>query len=121
MTETATSELRRHRRHAPTILAAEVHGNGKSTKGYLLNVSLGGAFLAIDEPPSPEETVSLHLLLPWGIGECALSARIAWVQRDERDRPIGAGLAFQDPTEEASRKLQRYLERFVDLEAQITN
>jgi hypothetical protein len=121
MMETATSELRRHRRHAPTILAAEVQGKGERAKGYLLNVSLGGAFLAIHEPPSPEETVSIHLLLPWGIGECALSARVAWVQRDERERPIGAGLAFLDPTEEASRKLSSYLERFVDLESEITD
>jgi hypothetical protein len=98
-----------------------VESKGEKTKGYLLNVSLGGAFLAIEEPPSPNETVSVHLLLPWGIGECAISARVAWVQRDERDRPIGAGLAFLDPSEDASRKLSSYLERFVDLEAEITS
>jgi hypothetical protein len=121
MSEAVATELREHRRHAPTILSAELEHDGARRKGYLLNVSLGGAFLAVDDPPRPDETVRVMVLLPWGMGECSLQARTAWVQTDERGRPIGAGLSFEKVSADAKGKLTRYLERFVELEAEITS
>ncbi len=120
MSEALAIELREHRRHAPTILCAEVEQNGVGRKSYLLNVSLGGAFLTVEEPPRPDETIAVRILLPWGMGECSLSARAVWVQTDERGRPIGAGLSFEDVSDDAKRKLTGYLERFVELEGEIT-
>lgn len=121
MSEAVATEQREHRRHAPTILRAEVERGGNRQKGYLMNVSLGGAFLTVDEPPSPEEALVIHLLFPWGMGECALKARAVWVQTDERGRAIGAGLSFAEVSDDAGRKLTAYLERFVELEAEITS
>jgi hypothetical protein len=121
MSEAVATELREHRRHAPTILRAEVERNGSRQMGYLMNVSLGGAFLTIDEPPRPEESAVVHILLPWGMGECRLDVRAVWVQTDERQRAIGAGLAFTDISDDATRKLTSFLERFVELEAEITS
>ena len=121
MSEGVATELRQHRRHAPTILSTEVERGGSRQKGYLMNVSLGGAFLTVDEPPSPEESLVVHILFPWGIGECALDARAVWVQTDEQRRAIGAGLSFVEVSDDARRKLTGYLERFVELEAEITS
>jgi hypothetical protein len=118
--EAVATELREHRRHAPTILSAEVERKGQRRKGYLLNVSLGGAFLTTDEPPHPEEELVVHILLPWGMGECALPARAVWVQTDERRQAIGAGLSFAELSDDTRTKLTGYLERFVALEAEIT-
>ena len=120
MSEAVATELREHRRHAPTILSAELEREGSRRKSYLLNVSLGGAFLAVDDPPRPDETMSVLILLPWGMGECSLQARTVWVQTDERGRAIGAGLSFEKVSDDAKRKLTSYLERFVELEAEIT-
>jgi len=121
MTESVATELREHRRHAPTILRAEVERAGARQKGYLMNVSLGGAFLTVDEPPQPEEALVVHILFPWGMGECALEARAVWLQTDEQRRAIGAGLSFVEVSDDARRKLTGYLERFVELEAEITS
>jgi c-di-GMP-binding flagellar brake protein YcgR len=121
MSEAVQNELREHRRHSPTILRAEVERDGVRQKGYLLNVSLGGAFLTVDETPRPAEALLVHILLPWGMGECALKARAVWVQTDERDRAIGAGLSFVDVPEDARRKLASYLERYLQIEAEITS
>ncbi len=120
MSEAVATDLREHRRHAPTILTAEVEREGARRKGYLLNVSLGGAFLTSEQPPHPEEDLVVHVLLPWGMGECALHARAVWVQTDEKSRAIGAGLAFANLSDDARGKLTNYLERFVELEGEIT-
>ena len=121
MSEAVATELREHKRHAPTILRAEVERGGALRTGYLLNVSLGGAFLTTDDPPSPEEALLVHILFPWGMGECALKARTVWLQTDERNRPIGAGICFVDVCDDDRKKLTSYLERFAELEAQITS
>jgi hypothetical protein len=121
MSEVVATELREFPRLAPTIIRAEVEREGTREQGYLMNVSLGGAFLAIESPPSPNEAVKIHVLLPWGGGECQIEARSVWLQTDERDRAIGAGISFVDVTEEAKRKLKSYLDRFDELAADITS
>jgi hypothetical protein len=121
MSQAVATELREHRRHSPTILRAEVERAGGRQKGYLMNVSLGGAFLTAEEPPPPEEALRVYILFPWGMGECALDARAVWVQTDERGRAIGAGLSFVEISDDARRRLTSYLDRFVELEAEITS
>lgn len=120
MTEAVATEKREHPRLAPTIIRAEVGRKGKRRQGYLMNVSLGGAFLAVENPPAPETAVEVHVLLPWGVGECRLKARSVWLQTDERERAIGAGVSFVGISEEAKEKLRSYLERYCELAAAIT-
>jgi hypothetical protein len=55
------------------------------------------------------------------MGECALEARTVWLQTDERNRPIGAGICFVEVSDGDRNKLTSYLERFAELEAQITS
>jgi hypothetical protein len=114
-------EQREHPRLAPAIIRAEVEHGGARRPGYLMNVSLGGAFLAIDDPPMPDSNVTFWVLLPWGMGECRLEARAVWAQTDEHNRAIGAGVSFVDVSEDSRRKLRSYLDRFMELAADITS
>jgi hypothetical protein len=120
MSEVVATELREHPRLAPTIIRAEMERGANREQGYLMNVSLGGAFLAIENPPPPDEAIKVNLLLPWGGGECQLEARAVWLQTDENDRAIGAGISFVNVADEAKSKLKGYLDRFVELAADIT-
>jgi hypothetical protein len=122
MTKVAT-EQREHVRVAlaPTIIRAEVEHGGKRREGYLINVSLGGAFLTMSEPPAKNKTSELHLLLPWGVGECRVTAKAVWQQKDDAKRVIGTGIAFVRLSDDAKSKLQSYLDRYVELAAEITN
>ena len=119
-TETVATEKREHPRLAPTILRAALETDGTTSQGYLMNVSLGGGFLAVDDPPAPTETVTVLVMLPWGMGDCRLEARSVWVQIDEEERPIGAGLSFVDVSDDTKAKLRGYLDRFGELSADIT-
>lgn len=121
MTEVTAIEKRRHVRLAPTIIRAAVEDANGLRQGYLMNVSLGGAFLVLEEPPPPEQTSELVILLPWGMGECRVKARSVWQQRDDENRPIGAGLSFIDLEEPTKERLRAYLDRFADLATQMTD
>jgi hypothetical protein len=120
MNQSVATELREYPRLAPTILRAEVRRRGKLQQGYLMNVSLGGAFLAVENPPPPDAAVEVRLLLPWGVGECRLKARSVWLQIDEGDKAIGAGISFVSVSKETKEKLKSYLERYSELASDIT-
>lgn len=122
MSKVAT-EQREHARVqlAPSIIRAEIEQSGERRDGYLINVSLGGAFLTMAEPPKKNTTAELHLLLPWGVGECSVQAKAVWQQKDINQRVIGAGMSFVNLSDDAKEKLQSYLDRYVELAAQITD
>ncbi len=119
----AVAELREHARVslAPTMIRAEISREGAVREGYLVNVSLGGALLTMNDPPEKDERWDLYLLLPWGIGECRLSATCVWQQNNEESQCVGAGLSFDNLSADARAKLSRYLERFAELSGEITD
>ncbi len=123
MSKVATAEQREHARVqlAPTIIRAEIERGGERREGYLINVSLGGGFLTMAEPPPKNKMSELHLLLPWGVGECRVKAKAVWQQKDDAKRVIGAGVSFVDLSDDAKQKLQSYLDRYVELAAEITD
>ncbi len=114
MSHSIATDQREHRRLqlAPTIIRADIEQDGKRREGYLINVSLGGTFLSIADPPAKDTTTDLHMVLPWGIGECHVQACAVWEQTDHQERAIGAGLSFIDLSEDTSNQLQSYLDRF---------
>ena len=122
MSKVAT-EQREHARVqlAPTIIRAEIEQGGERREGYLINVSLGGALLTMTEPPKKNKMSELHLLLPWGVGECRVKAKAVWQQKDDTKRVIGAGTSFVDLSDDAKQTLQSYLDRYVELSAEITD
>ncbi|HXV65132.1 MAG TPA: PilZ domain-containing protein [Vicinamibacteria bacterium] len=120
MTRLALVDKRTFPRIAPTVLRVGVEQDGERREAYVLNISLGGAFLVLFDPPAPEENAALEIVLPWGLGECHIEATAVWNQKDENGRSIGAGLAFDTVAEEDKQKLQRYLDHFVALTEEIT-
>jgi hypothetical protein len=121
MSKAVVTEQREHARFAPTVIRSDAAWDGQRVQGYLMNLSLGGAFLALSDPPPPQARVTLHVLLPWGMGECALEARCVWEQTDHEGRAVGAGVAFEGLSEEVTAKLQGYLDRYAQLAAEITD
>lgn len=67
MSHAINTDQREHSRLqlAPTIVRAEIEQDGKRREGYLINVSLGGAFLSIVDPPAKDTITDLHMVLPW--------------------------------------------------------
>lgn len=118
------SEKRAQPRFGPLVIKALVDVEGRKSEGYLTNISVGGAFLAIDDPPAKDTEIGIRAVLPWKLGELRARARIAWrndsVSKDEeRLRIIGAGVAFTKLEAGSPEILEAYLERFTELAAQL--
>jgi len=118
----AVAELREHARCtlAPTMIRAEIAKDGVVREGYLINVSLGGALLTMNDPPPKNESWELYLLLPWAIGECRVAATTVWHQIGDQGEPIGAGMSFTDVSDDTKQKLSRYLARFAELSEEVS-
>lgn len=117
-------------RFGPLVLKAAVEIDGVAREGYLTNIGTGGAFLALDEPPSIDAELRLRTTLPWSLGELRVKGRVVW--RNDPQEPslqhresapgtaiTGAGLVFTDVDEKSRRALDAYLQRFAELAAQL--
>lgn len=105
-------------RFGPLVIKVEISIDGEHRQGYLTNVSMGGAFLAIDDPPAIGTAVTLRALLPWKIGELRADAKIVW--RSTAASAIqGVGLQFTELDDGSLEHLRSYLERFSELAAQL--
>jgi Tfp pilus assembly protein PilZ len=116
-------EQRRSPRLKPLVIRADVDRRGQSSRGYVTNLSEGGAFLAFEEPLEAGEQLSLSISLPWRLGTTVVEARVVW---DKEERPSrgaralrGCGVAFTDMNEKARSKLRRYMQRFHQLVAEL--
>ena len=116
----AGEEARRHAR-LPLVVKAKVRANGRAQRGYLTNLSVGGAFLATKKPIPSGTRLQLLVLLPWKLGEFTAEAEVVWRTGKEgsETNPPGGGLAFTKLDSEGEQRLQRYVERFYQLVAQI--
>jgi Tfp pilus assembly protein PilZ len=115
-------EKRTSARFGPLVVKTAFLVGSERRQGYLTNVSLGGAFLAVDDPPPPGADVEIRASLPWRLGELRCAARVAWRSGgggQGASRLEGVGLAFHPLSPEATRLLETYLERFTDLAARI--
>jgi hypothetical protein len=95
----------------PIRLAASVASGEASREAWLRNVSVGGAYLALPDPPEVGETVAVDVAL----GEQPLHAvgrvahRLAAPLPGRAEREPGIGVAFQ-PLDDGERRL---LEEFI--------
>jgi hypothetical protein len=117
-------EKRTQPRFGPLVLKARVEVDGQSFEGYLTNVSVGGAFLAIGVPPSIDAEISLSAGLPWNLGELRTRARVVWrndaASSEDPHSPItGVGLAFTTMEAGSEEALNAYLQRFAELAAEL--
>lgn len=108
-------------RFGPLVVKAQVEVDGELRDGYLTNVSIGGAFLAIDDPPAIGAELSLRALLPWNLGELRSRARVVWANPPGAGatRITGVGLAFTRLERGTEERLDAYLQRFAELAAQL--
>lgn len=120
-----TDNKRTDPRFGPLVIKARVDEGERHRDGYLTNVSTGGAFLAIDEPPDVGSEVDLRALMPWKLGELRARARVVWRNEERREegegqpRIPGAGVAFVELTPASKKLLGDYLARFAELAARI--
>ena len=117
-------DKRRKPRFGPLVVKARLDVDGETREGYLTNLSAGGAFLAMDAPPSIGTEISIRAPLPWNLGVLLGRARVAW--RNDQNapnantrNPTGVGVAFTHLEEGSQDMLDAYLQRFAELAAQL--
>jgi hypothetical protein len=103
-------------RFGPSVIKTWFEIEGDKRQGYLTNVSSGGAFLAVENPPLLGKDIELSAILPWRLGELRARARVVWRSKSSVG---GAGLEFTSLDPSALELLEAYLVRFAELVAQI--
>ncbi len=111
---------RRHARISPLLIRADfAFEEGPAQKGYVTNLSQGGAFLAIGQSVPMDTKLKLILSLPWQLGRVEFDARVAWIRGENESQPgnssAGLGVQFLEPTSEALEKIELYLTKFREL------
>ncbi len=76
--------------------------------GFTQNVSEGGVFVAMPDPPAVGQVVRLHVHLGDGRAVRA-TGEVRWHRLDENDAVIGAGVRFVALDEESRQALQAML------------
>jgi Tfp pilus assembly protein PilZ len=115
-------EKRIHPRYGPLVIKTAFTAGSDRRQGYLTNVSEGGAFLAVEDPPALGAVVEIRAILPWRLGELRAQGRVAWrcgAGSEGTGKVAGVGLAFEDLNLEARNRLDAYLEKFTELAALI--
>jgi Tfp pilus assembly protein PilZ len=116
------TDKRSYPRFGPLVIKASFHVGSERRVGYLTNVSEGGAFLAVDDPPQLGAKIEIHAALPWRLGELRASTRVAWRSEGGAEgsgKIAGVGLAFETVDPLSREHLYAYLERFASLAARI--
>lgn len=115
-------EKRIHPRFGPLVIKTAFTTGSERRKGYLTNVSEGGAFLAVEDPPPLGAKVDLRAILPWRLGELHAGGRVVWRSQgggEGSGKLAGVGLAFEELEPRARKLLDAYLEKFKELAARI--
>jgi Tfp pilus assembly protein PilZ len=115
-------EKRIHPRLGPLVIKTVFTAGSDHREGYLTNVSVGGAFLAVEDPPPLGAEVEVRAILPWRLGELRAAARVAWrctAGRDGSGKLAGVGLAFENLDPKSKELLDLYLQRFTELASRI--
>lgn len=121
--EASRTELSKENRlhpRLPLVIRAEIQMEGTQQIGYLTNLSLGGAFLATENPQPIDTPMHLHVFLPWKLGEFEAEAKVVWSSATGTETdPPGMGLKFTGLDSHADSKLRAYVDAFFRLVAQI--
>lgn len=117
-------DRRKHRRLGPLVIRAEFKSRCGQGEGYLTNLSLGGAFLAVDETLPRGEALSLRITLPWKLGLITAEAKVVRQcdttnQDGTPSQPSGIGLQFTDLSSSAEKAIRLYMQRFSELAAKL--
>ncbi|HXB55990.1 MAG TPA: PilZ domain-containing protein [Vicinamibacteria bacterium] len=83
----------------PLQAGCRLEGGGSAAAGALCNLSLGGAYVAVNPVPRVGENVLLSFALPGKAGPIAVEAVVCWDNsgRQAPGLPSGCGLEFLAP------------------------
>jgi Tfp pilus assembly protein PilZ len=112
-------ELRHHPRFGPMSIPAELNQGASAFKGYLTNLSIGGAFFHAEDLPQVDQAYELEFKLPRDLGRCLAEAKVVWVRAHVMDASRGVGLQFNKMSTDTMSRLTVYLERFQQLATDI--
>ena len=76
--------------------------------GFTQNISEGGVFVAMSDPPEVGQLVRLHVHLGDGVAVRA-TGEVRWHRLDENDQVVGAGVQFVALDDESVAALQGML------------
>jgi hypothetical protein len=110
---------RRYERYGPIVIKGELVESGKTVKGVLTNLSMGGTFFHADELPPLDSLCELRFTLPEDLGQCQARAKVVWLRSQGASAKKGAGLAFQSLTADCKERLSTYLQRFQELASEV--
>lgn len=116
------SDKRIYPRLGPLVIKTAFTVGSDRREGYLTNLSEGGAFLAIDDPPRLGTEIEIRAILPWRLGELRAVTRVAWRSQGGSEgsgKISGVGLAFEELDPKARELLDAYLQKFTELAARI--
>jgi len=85
------------------------------TRASSSDLSECGAFIRTPQPPGVGSRVQMTLRLD-GRLMLAIPARVRWIQVDDRHRPTGCGVAFEELSEDTLATIRRVL---ASLEAEL--
>ncbi len=112
----------KHPRIGPLLIRADFRLGEKSCRGYVTNLSLGGAFLATEEHIPKGQPLKLTISLPWQLGQLDVEATVIWRRPEvgnQGKQPPGMGIQFAKLDQAAGVKIEAYLKRFHQLAAQL--
>jgi len=84
------------------------------TEMLMTNLSLGGAFVRTETPPSPGTPVTLRMYVPGEDVPVSIAGEVVWCRRaDQGDEP-GMGVRFVQVAPKDLERLRRYLAGLVE-------
>jgi hypothetical protein len=113
------SEERSHPRYGPMMIPAELNQGLSAFKGYLTNLSLGGAFFHAEDLPQADQIYELVFKLPRKLGRCMTDAKVVWIRAHVMDTSRGVGLKFENMPTDSNLRITEYLNQFQKLATDI--
>lgn len=91
--------------------------DGRTAEGYVVNINVLGAYIAVDEMPSLGESVTCRFREPERDREIVLNGSITWVnprqQHPVHSLPPGFGLKLHPLSEDEQRVIEDAVEDYI--------
>jgi hypothetical protein len=115
----ARRELDRMLRVSPLTIGAVYKRAERVGQGYVLNLSRGGMFLSTGEDFLLGEEFRVRFFLPFQLGQVDALVLVRWRTQDVENPPpqlrTGLGCEFVQIDSEMADKIDRFIDRFVEL------
>ena len=102
---------RRQQTRVPTTLEIMSSHSGIISSSRVTNLSIGGAFIATDNPLPVDETFSMQIQLPGVAAIMTVDARVVWTKSVSAAAKAGMGIEFANILPEHQENLAAFLEQ----------